>query len=207
MVLPPRPPHRRCPRPRASTSDASRPRTLVPDPASPTRAAAPVTHQPMPTTSASHATIVHRQRGVVRERLCPVRHERVTVARRKRGHRRCLRITLVLVEHRQIRLDDPAQDTHAPSVPRSRNATRLGMVPLETALGGAGGTAAAFGRAADPRSHATCGVERRGRDSNPRYALTTHNGFRDRRIQPLCHPSRCPRILDKRGRGGQRFLA
>jgi hypothetical protein len=31
--------------------------------------------------------------------------------------------------------------------------------------------------------------ERRGRDSNPRYALTTHNGFRDRRIQPLCHLS------------------
>jgi hypothetical protein len=42
--------------------------------------------------------------------------------------------------------------------------------------------------------------KRRGRDSNPRYALTTHNGFRDRRIQPLCHPSRCPRILDKRDR-------
>ena len=30
---------------------------------------------------------------------------------------------------------------------------------------------------------------RRGRDSNPGYRLTRHNGFRDRRIQPLCHLS------------------
>ncbi len=31
--------------------------------------------------------------------------------------------------------------------------------------------------------------ERRGRDSNPRLRKTPSNGFRDRRIQPLCHPS------------------
>jgi hypothetical protein len=30
---------------------------------------------------------------------------------------------------------------------------------------------------------------RRGGDSNSRYANKTHNGFRDHRIQPLCHPS------------------
>jgi hypothetical protein len=32
-------------------------------------------------------------------------------------------------------------------------------------------------------------VERRGGDSNSRYANQTHNAFRERRIQPLCHPS------------------
>ena len=32
-------------------------------------------------------------------------------------------------------------------------------------------------------------LQRRGRDSNSRYANQTHNGFQDRRIQPLCHPS------------------
>ena len=32
-------------------------------------------------------------------------------------------------------------------------------------------------------------VERRGRDLNPRCAVKTHNGFRDRRIRPLCHLS------------------
>ena len=31
--------------------------------------------------------------------------------------------------------------------------------------------------------------KRRGRDSNPRRRKTPRNGFRDRRIQPLCHPS------------------
>jgi hypothetical protein len=36
-------------------------------------------------------------------------------------------------------------------------------------------------------------LQRRGRDSNSRYANKTHNGFRDRRIQPLCHPSGRPR--------------
>ena len=30
---------------------------------------------------------------------------------------------------------------------------------------------------------------RRRRDSNPRYPGCGQNGFRDRRIQPLCHPS------------------
>ena len=34
------------------------------------------------------------------------------------------------------------------------------------------------------------GRKRRGRDSNPRWTEPAHNGFRDRRIQPLCHPSR-----------------
>ena len=38
---------------------------------------------------------------------------------------------------------------------------------------------------------------RRGRDSNPRYAFT-HNGFRDRPVQPLRHPSA------KQGAAGQR---
>ena len=31
--------------------------------------------------------------------------------------------------------------------------------------------------------------QRRGRDSNPRYRGYPHNGFRDRPIQPLWHPS------------------
>ena len=44
-------------------------------------------------------------------------------------------------------------------------------------------------------------LQRRGRDSNSRYANKTHNGFRDRRIQPLCHPSwaTCPRLDDLAG--------
>lgn len=33
--------------------------------------------------------------------------------------------------------------------------------------------------------------ERRGRDSNPRDRGYRSNGFQDRRIQPLCHPSGC----------------
>ena len=46
--------------------------------------------------------------------------------------------------------------------------------------------------------------KRRGRDSNPRNRWTRLNGFQDRRIQPLCHPSgrrrecqarRAPRLL------------
>jgi hypothetical protein len=32
-------------------------------------------------------------------------------------------------------------------------------------------------------------TKRRGWDSNPRWTEMAHNGFRDRRIQPLCHPS------------------
>jgi glutathione S-transferase len=32
--------------------------------------------------------------------------------------------------------------------------------------------------------------QRRGRDSNPRRRNLPRNGFRDRRIQPLCHPSK-----------------
>jgi hypothetical protein len=32
-------------------------------------------------------------------------------------------------------------------------------------------------------------LKRRGRDSNPRDRSTRPNGFQDRRIQPLCHPS------------------
>lgn len=32
-------------------------------------------------------------------------------------------------------------------------------------------------------------TERRGWDSNPRDRLTRPNGFQDRRIRPLCHPS------------------
>ena len=31
---------------------------------------------------------------------------------------------------------------------------------------------------------------RKGRDLNPRYLDSRQNGFRDRRIQPLCHPSK-----------------
>ena len=44
-------------------------------------------------------------------------------------------------------------------------------------------------------------LQRRGRDSNSRYANKTHNGFRDRRIQPLCHPSwaqTTPSLVDPR---------
>ena len=36
--------------------------------------------------------------------------------------------------------------------------------------------------------------ERRGRDSNPGCGGCPHNGFQDRRIQPLCHPSGFERI-------------
>jgi hypothetical protein len=48
-----------------------------------------------------------------------VRGERVALARRERRHRRRLRVALVLVEHRQIRLDDLAQDAHEASLPPS----------------------------------------------------------------------------------------
>ena len=43
-----------------------------------------------------------------------------------------------------------------------------------------------------PQHHYSCGItgyERRGRDLNPRSAVKTDNGFRDRRIRPLCHLS------------------
>jgi hypothetical protein len=44
--------------------------------------------------------------------------------------------------------------------------------------------------------------KRRGRDSNSRYTNQAHNGFRDRRIQPLCHPSRAtaPKGIDQQRR-------
>jgi hypothetical protein len=38
-------------------------------------------------------------------------------------------------------------------------------------------------------------LKRRGRDSNPRSRGYRLNGFQDRRIQPLCHPSVAPRSL------------
>ena len=41
-----------------------------------------------------------------------------------------------------------------------------------------------------PANTGDLALRRRGRDSNSRYAYQTHNGFRDRRIQPLCHLSR-----------------
>jgi hypothetical protein len=63
------------------------------------------------------------QGRVVRERLRPVRHERVAFARRERSHRRRFPVALVLVEDRQIRLDDLAQDAHATSVPPSLRST------------------------------------------------------------------------------------
>ncbi len=40
-----------------------------------------------------------------------------------------------------------------------------------------------------PRERGGFGSTAEGGDSNSRYANKTHNGFRDRRIQPLCHPS------------------
>jgi hypothetical protein len=54
------------------------------------------------------------------------------------------------------------------------------------------GAVAALGAAAESRHTAQrrhlASSERRGRDSNPRSALTD-SGFQDQRIQPLCHPS------------------
>ena len=43
--------------------------------------------------------------------------------------------------------------------------------------------------AATPLSKRNRGLKRRGRDSNPRCRGYPHNGFRDRPIQPLSHPS------------------
>lgn len=40
-----------------------------------------------------------------------------------------------------------------------------------------------------PRLRGLVSSWRRRRDSNPRYPGCGQNGFRDRRIQPLCHPS------------------
>src|SRR4051794_2626805 len=50
-------------------------------------------------------------------------------------------------------------------------------------------------RLEEPACAATSRRKRRGRDSNPRGRSTRPNGFQDRRIQPLCHPSVEPRGL------------
>ena len=51
-----------------------------------------------------------------------------------------------------------------------------------------------------PASRQSPALQRRGRDSNSRYANQAHNGFRDHRIQPLCHPSRgLSRLVDRHG--------
>src|SRR5471032_2312339 len=42
-------------------------------------------------------------------------------------------------------------------------------------------------------------AERRGRDSNPGYGGYPHNGFQDRRIQPLCHPSSEDEMIAREG--------
>ena len=47
-----------------------------------------------------------------------------------------------------------------------------------------------------PVNTPTPALQRRGRDSNPRRRNLPRNGFRDRRIQPLCHPSWGDRRLD-----------
>ena len=51
-----------------------------------------------------------------------------------------------------------------------------------------------------PHNHAASRSERRGRDLNPSTDGTARNGFRDRRIRPLCHPSR-----GSEARGGPLF--
>jgi hypothetical protein len=56
-------------------------------------------------------------------------------------------------------------------------------------------------RRANPLEERACKEERRGRDLNPRSAVKTDNGFRDRRIRPLCHPSeRCATGAQRIGR-------
>jgi hypothetical protein len=61
------------------------------------------------------------------------------------------------------------------------------------------------GAAKAPASNANIALQRRGRDSNSRYANQAHNGFRDRRIQPLCHPSRATpdRLMHRTRRAGR----
>ena len=48
-------------------------------------------------------------------------------------------------------------------------------------------------------------VERRGRDLNPRWPKD-HNGFRDRPVRPLRHPSMYPGSRHRSGEGGIRTL-
>jgi hypothetical protein len=43
-------------------------------------------------------------------------------------------------------------------------------------------------------------IWRRRRDSNPRYPDYGQNGFRDRRIQPLCHPSAGMGLVENQSR-------
>ena len=90
---------------------------------------------------------------------------------------------------RQSRASPSAAQAASGSFPRSRPHSRLELA------------AARF-----PASNQKCGEsnqKRRGRDSNSRYTNQAHNGFRDRRIQPLCHPSRGDplRLVDRVGGG------
>jgi hypothetical protein len=61
-----------------------------------------------------------------------------------------------------------------------------GFCPFVVPAGARVGAARGVRRA---RFAASSEYERRGRDSNPRRTEMARNGFRDRRIQPLCHPS------------------
>src|SRR5687767_2708185 len=45
-------------------------------------------------------------------------------------------------------------------------------------------------------AYSTCLVQRRGRDSNPRYRFTPYTGLANRRIRPLCHLSQCDGVTD-----------
>jgi hypothetical protein len=45
---------------------------------------------------------------------------------------------------------------------------------------------------ANPHGERVCAVEAEGEGFEPSSDLTARNGFRDRRIRPLCHPSTEP---------------
>src|SRR4051794_37506879 len=86
------------------------------------------------------------------------------------------------------RVQRPADDVPIPRHEPLKVLGELRGAQLEPQQKGRGRT--------DPRSvmhtrRATnaCRLQRRGRDSNPRDGSTPPNGFQDRRIQPLCHPS------------------
>src|SRR6266511_928365 len=59
---------------------------------------------------------------------------------------------------------------------------------------------------ANPHGKRVCAVGAEGEGFEPSSDLTARNGFRDRRIRPLCHPSRPTRGGVRGGEGGIRTL-
>ena len=135
------------------------------------------------------SSIVHRRRAPraagrarARARPCPRREHRGAHCG---GHRR--RIATIPTSGRAA-LSSEVDDVD-PGVTQAPGEARQAREPRGRPPGGPNAPAL-VGAPISPSVRAViCGaMQRRGRDSNPRYGCP-HNGFRDRPIQPLSHPS------------------